>query len=272
MHLHKYCKGSRKTNFVHFLPPFNSQPNNWPNLSWFEAMAAFSKATPQLCAYAAAAGMLSHWTYFIHGEHHRESPQLLIVSVALPILAYLGLRSCTSLGAAQAAALTAELVGSYSTALWSSILLYRVFFHRLTGFPGPFMARASKLWHVWKLAPKSDNFILLDKLHKQYGDYVRTGKPVEIICQRGCSLCRLRINSIPKAQTKYPSSTQRRFRFFSGQGLSAPKPLGTMRMTLSYQCILSVKRQLMMLDAVFGIVGLVLKVADLFCWRNQNCV
>jgi hypothetical protein len=137
---------------------------------------AFSWAIPQLCTYAAAAGALSHWTYFVHGEHHREAPQLLTLSVAIPILAYLGLWNFTPLGAAQAGTLTAELVGSYSTALWTSILLYRVFFHRLRRFPGPFMAKASKLWHVWKLAPRSDNFIQLDKLHKQYGDYVRTGK------------------------------------------------------------------------------------------------
>jgi hypothetical protein len=228
-------------------------------------MAAFARATPQLCAFAAAAGMLSHWTYFIHGEHHRASPQLLIISVTLPILAYLGLRSSTSLSAAQGATLTAGLVWSYSTALWTSILLYRVFFHRLRGFPGPFMARASKLWHVWKLAPRSDNFVLLDKLHEQYGDFVRTGKSLEIICQRCCGFCSFRINPNPKGQTKYQSSTQRRFPFFSDQGLNAPKPLGTMRMTLSYHYTLSVTRQLMMLDAVFGIVVLVLKVADFSC-------
>ncbi|KAJ5226531.1 hypothetical protein N7468_007756 [Penicillium chermesinum] len=41
------------------------------------------------------------------------------------------------------------------------------------------MAKVSKLWHVFKLAPRSDNFRVLDELHTQYGDYVRTG-PSEI--------------------------------------------------------------------------------------------
>lgn len=138
-----------------------------------------SGPVPQICAYAATAGALSHWIYFIHGEHHRAAPQLLALSVTLPTLTCLGLWNFTPLSASQAVKLTAEVVVSYSAALWTSILLYRAFFHRLRRFPGPFMARISKLWHVWKLAPRSDNFILLDRLHKQYGDFVRTGKPPE---------------------------------------------------------------------------------------------
>jgi hypothetical protein len=133
-------------------------------------------AAPRLCAYAAAAGALSHWTYFIHGEHHVEAPRLLGFSVALQILIGLGLWKSTTLSVVRAAILTEQLVGSYFVALWTSIILYRVVFHRLRGFPGPPMARVSKLWHVCKLVPRSDNYILLDKLHKQYGDYVRTGK------------------------------------------------------------------------------------------------
>jgi hypothetical protein len=136
----------------------------------------FPMAVHQMCAYAAAAGALSHWTYFIHGEHHVQAPHLLGISMASPILICLGIWKFTSLDAPQAAILAAKLVGSYSTALWSSILLYRVFFHRLRAFPGPWMAKTSKLWHVWKLAPRSDNFRQLDKLHREYGDYVRTGK------------------------------------------------------------------------------------------------
>jgi hypothetical protein len=138
-----------------------------------------SMAVPQLCAYAATAGALCHWLYFIHGEHHRAAPQLLTLSVTLPALTCLGLWNFTQLSISQAVKLTAELAGSYSAALWTSILLYRVFFHRLKRFPGPFMATTSKLWHVLKLAPRSDNFIQLDRLHKQYGDFVRTGKSLD---------------------------------------------------------------------------------------------
>ena len=54
------------------------------------------------------------------------------------------------------------------------MLVYRAFFHRLGVYPGPFFARLSKFWHVSNLG-KFDNYKLLDKLHAEYGPYVRTG-------------------------------------------------------------------------------------------------
>ena len=59
------------------------------------------------------------------------------------------------------------------------MLIYRVFFHPLNDFPGPFPAKVSKLWYVTQVAPKVDHFKQLDKMHQQYGEFVRTG-PNEI--------------------------------------------------------------------------------------------
>ncbi|MCJ1320172.1 hypothetical protein MMC15_005510 [Xylographa vitiligo] len=56
--------------------------------------------------------------------------------------------------------------------------IYRVFFHRLHSFPGPGLAKVSKFWNVAKTIDSS-NYRLLDSLHRQYGDFVRTG-PNEI--------------------------------------------------------------------------------------------
>lgn len=133
-------------------------------------------STPVLCAYAAAAGTLSHWTYFLHGEHHLSAPYLLRIALLIPIVTSTYLWKYTVLDAVQAIALTAQLGCSYYAALYTSIILYRVFFHRLRNFPGPFAARATKLWHVWKLAPKSKNYMELNSLREKYGDYVRTGE------------------------------------------------------------------------------------------------
>lgn len=141
-----------------------------------------------LCAYAAAAGALSHWTYFLHGEHHLSAPYLLRIALLIPIVTSTYLWKYTVLDAVQAITLTAQLGASYYAALYTSILLYRVFFHRLRAFPGPFAARATKLWHVWKLAPNSKNYKELNGLRETYGDYVRTGEyfeqyiPVHFIC------------------------------------------------------------------------------------------
>ena len=40
---------------------------------------------------------------------------------------------------------------TYAGCLAGSVLLYRVLFHRLRGFPGPKLAAISKLWHVYEL-------------------------------------------------------------------------------------------------------------------------
>jgi len=132
-------------------------------------------ATRVVCGGAAAAGALSHWTYFIRGEHHLDAPIILRLALLLPALTIVGLWQITSMTFVQSTIWTAQVVACYSTALWTSIIVYRVFFHRLKSFPGPLGASVSKLWHVNKLAPRSDNYMLLERLHETYGDFVRTG-------------------------------------------------------------------------------------------------
>lgn len=132
--------------------------------------------TSQLPTYAVAAGLFSHWAYFMHGEHHVEAPLLLRISILAPVVLFGGLCYYAGLELFQAGVVTANVVACYYSALWMSIIIYRTFFHRLRKFPGPFMYKVSKLWHVYKLAPNSDNYKQLDMLHKKYGDFVRTGE------------------------------------------------------------------------------------------------
>ncbi|OKO95665.1 Tryprostatin B 6-hydroxylase [Penicillium subrubescens] len=62
--------------------------------------------------------------------------------------------------------------------MFTSITIYRLFFHRIGHFPGPRAAAVSKLWSVYKCRD-SRNHLFLDGLHKKYGNFVRTG-PSEI--------------------------------------------------------------------------------------------
>jgi tryprostatin B 6-hydroxylase len=62
---------------------------------------------------------------------------------------------------------------AYFAALVTSILLYRVFFHPLRKFPGPFSYRFSKLVQVASIAKDSNNYLQAEELRKQYGDIVR---------------------------------------------------------------------------------------------------
>lgn len=61
--------------------------------------------------------------------------------------------------------------------LWTSMLVYRAFFHPLHKFPGPFGAKLTKLWTLRKVIQSGLRWYqVLDELHEQYGDYVRTGQ------------------------------------------------------------------------------------------------
>lgn len=128
-----------------------------------------------LAALSAGLGAASHLTYFIHGEHHNSAPSLAVMTFAIPSLIFSVQLIYINDPVSQAAKTTTLMASSFFTALWSSMILYRLFFHRLKKFPGPFMAKVSKLYHMLLLG-KSDNYLLLDRWHQKYGDFVRTGK------------------------------------------------------------------------------------------------
>lgn len=69
------------------------------------------------------------------------------------------------------------VVGYTLASLAVNIAVYRAFFHRLRHFPGPFGAKVSKFWAVWQtLKSKARWYQVTQRLHEEYGDYVRTGK------------------------------------------------------------------------------------------------
>ncbi|OWP01915.1 hypothetical protein B2J93_4765 [Marssonina coronariae] len=69
---------------------------------------------------------------------------------------------------------TAALATSYLVSLWSSVLLYRAFFHRLCSFSKPPGAELPKVGHVLQLG-NCNNCRRLQRWHAKYGDYERTG-------------------------------------------------------------------------------------------------
>lgn len=124
---------------------------------------------------AAAAGLLSHLFYFIHGEHHEEATFLVTLFLLLPPISCLILTHFWQLSFLYAAQITATTITSYLGALWTSMIIYRIsLFHRLHPFPGPSLARTSKFYHCLKLG-KMDNFRKLAGWHEEFGDFVRIG-------------------------------------------------------------------------------------------------
>ncbi|KAL5340156.1 cytochrome P450 [Aspergillus crustosus] len=64
---------------------------------------------------------------------------------------------------------------SFNLALTTSILLYRGFLHPLRQFPGPFTAKLTRLAATMRSLERTQYHLDLEEMHRQYGDFVRTG-------------------------------------------------------------------------------------------------
>lgn len=136
-----------------------------------------STTTGYACLGAAALGASSHFSIFIRGEWHMQAPTLFTIYSFLAFVVFLveqrlGADINTSFK------ITSLIVSSYATALFTSIVIYRKFFHRLRHFPGPWLAGATKFWHV-RQCRTGKNFLVIEELRKKYGPVIRTG-PEEI--------------------------------------------------------------------------------------------
>jgi hypothetical protein len=64
----------------------------------------------------------------------------------------------------------------FAAGLSASMVIYRLFFHRLRYFPGPWGAKLSRFYTVGLTKRSNLRYHLeLEKLHRKYGDFVRTG-------------------------------------------------------------------------------------------------
>ena len=68
-----------------------------------------------------------------------------------------------------------HLIGILIFGIYLSMAVYRVGFHRLNRFPGPFLARISSFYITRVVFKRHQEYLELDKLHRQYGDVVRIG-------------------------------------------------------------------------------------------------
>ncbi|RDB27712.1 hypothetical protein Hypma_003306 [Hypsizygus marmoreus] len=78
-----------------------------------------------------------------------------------------------------AAKFTVKIIGTLLGGLCSSIAVYRLSpWHPLANYPGPTLAKLSKWWLAYWIG-KGDRHLLLQRLHAQYGPWLRIG-PNEI--------------------------------------------------------------------------------------------
>lgn len=128
-------------------------------------------------------GICAHLTLFRRGEWDRSFMRLCYFYLGLLLLVFL--RSL--LGPIQDGSLTFPLFVMFGTkalclavahllGVFGSMTTYRLFFHRLTRFPGPFWGRISGFYMLHMTRRKWQRFAETQKLHQKYGDFVRVGK------------------------------------------------------------------------------------------------
>ncbi|KAK5626265.1 hypothetical protein RRF57_001980 [Xylaria bambusicola] len=131
-------------------------------------------------------GIATHHGLFIHGEWHIQAPSIAVYH-SLAFLMLISLHCSTVSGSFGDSLFSLiGLFALYLLGLFSSISVYRLFFHRLSIFPGPRLAALSKIWHVWKCRDSRNHHVLND-WYQKYGTFVRTG-PNEITVFHPASL------------------------------------------------------------------------------------
>ena len=126
------------------------------------------------CFAAGIAGLLSHWFLFTSGEWHLQATGLLkFYSLSYAVIVLLE-ATVRNIPWQQALVAGSTICAAYASCLWGSIITYRLFIHPLHAFPGPILARISKLWHVAQCYD-SKNHLLMERMYAKYGSFVRTG-------------------------------------------------------------------------------------------------
>ncbi|KAK2745869.1 hypothetical protein FQN57_003482 [Myotisia sp. PD_48] len=136
-------------------------------------------STPMMCVLGAVAGLLSHVHLFVRGEWEKNAPTITAVYTLGSALMFGLLIVARQLPVSDAFATVAVLTASYLTGLFSSIGLYRLFFHPLKKFPGPFAAKLSGFHSVLSSLPNFKFHRHVQLLHQEFGDFVRI-RPREI--------------------------------------------------------------------------------------------
>ena len=124
---------------------------------------------------ATLGGVLSHLLYFIRGEVFYGGPQVLRVYITLFLILVVIECKISGSGAYHSFLAASYITAVYISSLFSSIVVYRVFFHRLKNFPGPKLARVTKFQLAWETSFTLDQCLYFEELRKKYGDFVRTG-------------------------------------------------------------------------------------------------
>ncbi|KAF2971326.1 hypothetical protein GQX73_g2289 [Xylaria multiplex] len=121
-----------------------------------------------------AAGVASHLKYFKIGEHHLYVSRYILSAILAFTLSVFVQSRVFQLSSHAAILGTFSIAASYFGGLYSSLVIFRLFFHPLSKFPGPLGCKISSAWFATYLA-KRDAFRQLLQLHQKHGNFLRIG-------------------------------------------------------------------------------------------------
>ena len=127
-----------------------------------------------LPAAAFTAGLATHLLYYKQYEFHvnpLRNLQTFFLAVTATVIAR---NQYFETPIRVATTSTLSLAGLFLAGIYTSLLVYRIFFNPLNKIPGPFFARISKFDAVFRNA-KLDGHHQLLRLHQKYGRFVRIG-------------------------------------------------------------------------------------------------
>ncbi|KAI1481739.1 cytochrome P450 [Daldinia eschscholtzii] len=127
-----------------------------------------------LAALGAPLGVLFHLTIAQMGDVE-DFMYSLLATMGLIMLSFVSFS--LSLGSSLLGALTelSVLAATFNAGLFSSMIIYRVFFHRVSKFPGPLALKISRFSSALMVFKEVKYHKDVAKLHDKYGDFIRVG-------------------------------------------------------------------------------------------------
>nr|AVY05503.1 cytochrome P450 monooxygenase-like protein [Nodulisporium sp.] len=118
-----------------------------------------------------ASALFAHHVFFIHGEWHLSVHHIVLAHVFVALyLFYFSNQNHDTLGRAISCACLA-IIGYLGTLL-GSMSIYRLFFHKVSHFPGPRLASITKFWHIYQIRD-SKNYLFQRRLHENSAIFTR---------------------------------------------------------------------------------------------------
>ena len=158
-------------------PARNKQPLHTIKLR--SSVSFFSKrkmgvSIPVMPTVALVAGVFSHLGFFRIGEHHLYGMRYILSAITIFIVSIFSQGQFLESSISTSATRSCSLAACYFAGIYASLVVYRLFFHQLRGFPGPLGCRLSSAWFSNYLG-KQDAFRQLGRLHDRYGLFPRIG-------------------------------------------------------------------------------------------------